>query len=183
MGFSGYGEKRLSNNGYKALILMGHGSRVPGAGKSMEDVADRLREISYRDIVETCYMSRLGPHFGETLELCVKKGASEVVLIPYFLNLGLHMKVDIPKMLKKEAEKYPALKLVFGKNLGFDELLVELVKKRLEESSAFCDVRELGVEPDDYKLPPGDKEFVAMTPKEAREYKAKYGGCGHSHEH
>jgi len=108
--------------------------------------------------------------------------ASEAVLIPYFLNLGLHMKVDIPKMLKKEAEKYPAVKIIFGKNLGFDELLVELVKKRVEESSAFCDIRELEVKPDDYELPPGDKEFVAMTPEEAMEYRARHGG-GHSHEH
>lgn len=153
---------------------MAHGSRVPGAGDAMERVAKRLSEDGYYGIVETCYMSRLGPHFEEILKNCVKQGAKLVVLIPYFLNQGLHMKQDIPIMMKKEAEKYPDVKLVFGKNLGFDELLVELVKKRIEESLKLGDVRELVLETEKrYELPPEDLEFVAMTQEEAKRFRAK----------
>ncbi len=153
---------------------MAHGSRVPGAGEAMEKVASRLSEYGHCDTVETCYMSRLGPHFEETLEKCVKQGAKLVVLIPYFLNLGLHMKLDIPVKMKKEAEKYPDVKLIFGKNLGFDDLLVELVKKRIEESLCLGDVREMDLESrDSYKLPPGELEYVAMSQEEAERFKAK----------
>ncbi len=140
----------------------------------MEKVACRLSEYVHYDIVETCYMSRLGPHFEETLEKCVKQGAKTVVLIPYFLNTGLHMKLDIPVKMKKEAEKYPAVKLVFGKNLGFDELLVEIVKKRIEESLQLCDVRKIHLEPKDrYKLPAEELEYVAMSQEEAKRFKAE----------
>lgn len=153
---------------------MGHGSRVPGAGRSMEKVAQRLRETGCADIIESCYMSRLGPGFPEILEKCVEMGADEVVLIPYFLNLGLHMRVDIPAMLRREAEKYPGVKIVFGKNIGYDELLVELVKKRIVESSGLMDVREIEIEEEGYELPPGEKEFVPMTPEEARLYRKNH---------
>lgn len=163
-----------NNKNKKAVILMAHGSRVPGAGDAMEKVACRLSEFLHYDIVETCYMSRLGPHFEETLKKCVKQGAKTVVLIPYFLNTGLHMRLDIPVKMKKEAERYPEVKLVFGKNLGFDELLVELVKKRVEESLLLGDVREMDLEPkDSYRLPPGDPEFVAMSQEEAKRFKAE----------
>ncbi|GMT42278.1 MAG: hypothetical protein IEMM0002_0689 [bacterium] len=162
----------MNANCRKAVILMGHGSRVPDAGKGMEEIAKRLKMSGGYDIVETCYMSRLGPHFPEILEKCVKQGAGKVVLIPYFLHLGLHTRLDIPEMMKREAAKHPGVILVFGKSLGFDESLVGIVQKRIEESWNLADVRDLRLEPrDKYKLPPGDMEFVPMPPEEAKKFR------------
>lgn len=162
-----------------AVILMGHGSRVPDASKGMEEVATRLRQSGEFDIIETCYMSRLGVRFPEVFAKCVQQGAKKVILIPYFLHLGLHMRLDIPTMMKEEADKYPDVELVFGKNLGFDELLVKLVRKRIGESQNLDDVRNLKLEPKGkYKLPPGDMEFVPMPPEEAEEFRSR---CGTKH--
>ena len=47
----------------EAIILMGHGSRVPEAGKDMEEVARRLKEKYGYPRVEICSMSGLGPRF------------------------------------------------------------------------------------------------------------------------
>jgi sirohydrochlorin ferrochelatase len=112
----------------KAVILMGHGSRVPGSAKSMLKVADQIKSDSGYEIVDICHMSRLGPHFDEIFEKCVKLGATEVILIPYFLHEGLHMKLDIPKMMQECAKDNPDVRLILGKHLGYDELLVDLVK-------------------------------------------------------
>ena len=150
---------------------MGHGSRVPDAGKGMEQVAARLRELGVADIVDTCYMERLGARFRKVFEKCIKLGAQEIILIPYFLHLGLHTRTDIPSMMKLEAVKYPNVKLVFGKNLGFDELLVDLVIKRIGESRPLDDVKNLELEPrDNFPLQPDDMVFVQMKQNEAKEY-------------
>ena len=103
---------------FEAIILLGHGSRVPEAGKDMLRVARRLREKYGYSLVEVCFMSRLGPHFPEILEKCVRQGADRVVVIPYFLHSGLHILLDIPEMMKEEAQKFPGVQLVFGKSLG-----------------------------------------------------------------
>lgn len=170
----------MSDGGKKAVILMGHGSRVPDAGKCMEKVAARLRELSVSDIVDICYMERLGPRFPQVFEKCIKLGATEVVLIPYFLHLGLHTRTDIPSMMKLEAAKYPNVKLVFGKNLGFDELLVELVAKRVEESHLFDDVRNLHLNTrDHFRLQPNDRVYVPMEQDEAEQYLSKNPDASH----
>jgi precorrin isomerase len=157
---------------FDAVILLGHGSRVPGAGRSMKMVAEALRKGARHPIVEICHMSRLGPHFEETLAECVRKGARSVVLLPYFLHEGLHMKLDIPSMMQHAGRAYPHVQLVFGKNLGFDPLLVRLVEKRIEESRALGDVRKLSLPgEDDYPIPPGQCEFVPMLPEEAAKWK------------
>ena len=59
----------------RAVIILGHGSRVPEAGKNMEIVASLLKEKYDLEMVESCQMSRLGPHYPEILAKCVEGGA------------------------------------------------------------------------------------------------------------
>ncbi|MCK9197278.1 MAG: CbiX/SirB N-terminal domain-containing protein [Syntrophales bacterium] len=129
------------NYSKEAVILMGHGSRVPGAGEGMEKVAQWLKEKRSGTMIEICYMSELGPHFPEILEKCVREGADKIIVMPYFLHLGIHLREDIPAMMGKEAKKYPGLTLILGRHLGFDESLAELVGKRLDESRELDDIR------------------------------------------
>lgn len=127
----------------EAVILLGHGSRIPGAGEGMEQVARRMREKRGQGIVETCYMSKLGPHFPEVFEKCVAGGAQKIIVIPYFLHSGLHILEDVPELLREKAKQFPEVELILGKNLGFDECLVDLVLKRLAESRILPDVRTI----------------------------------------
>jgi hypothetical protein len=164
--------KETEEVGNEAIILMGHGSRVPGAGKDMEEVARRLKEKYGYPWVEICFISRLGPHFSEVFEKCVNRGAKKVWVIPYFLHDGLHLRLDIPEMMQKEAKKFPHVKLTLGKSLGFGEGLVNLVKQRIEESRSLRDVREMALpDRDEYPIPPGQYEFVPMPPDEAAKYR------------
>ncbi len=159
-----------------AVVLLGHGSRVAGAGKSMENVAQVLKEKYGYQVVETCHMSRLGPHFPAAFESCLAKGARHILLIPYFLHEGVHMKLDIPAMMQAAVADHPGVRLVLGKNLGFDPVLADLVQKRIEESVDLLDVRKLILpEEDAFPIPPGQCEFVAMLPDEAEEWRRMRG--------
>jgi sirohydrochlorin ferrochelatase len=135
----------------RAVILLGHGSRVPEAGRDMERIAEEMRRRSNEAVVEICYMSQLGPHFPEAFGKCMQRGATEVIVIPYFLHLGQHMRADIPAILQEEAQKFPNVRVVLGKNLGFDLTLVNLVEKRVRESLDFPDVRQLEVAADEHE--------------------------------
>ena len=156
----------------ETIILMGHGSRVPGAGKDMEEVAQRLKDKYGYPRVEICFISRLGPHFPEIFEKCVNQGAKKVLAIPYFLHEGLHLLLDIPEMMQEEAKRFPHVQLILGRSLGFDEGLVDLVERRIEESKDLCDVRDLTLPGrGEYPVPPGQCEFVPMLPEEAARYR------------
>jgi sirohydrochlorin ferrochelatase len=129
-------------SGTRAVILIGHGSRAEGADDDMERIADGLRERS-GGIVETCRMAGRGIPFAEAFERCVEKGATEVLVLPYFLHFGIHLREDIPEILRQSARKHPEVRLVMGKHLGYDDAIVSLVAKRIGESEGLCDVREL----------------------------------------
>ncbi|MFZ0946046.1 MAG: CbiX/SirB N-terminal domain-containing protein [Syntrophobacteraceae bacterium] len=163
----------------EAIILLGHGSRVPEAAKDMERVAARLRGKYGYPLVEVCFLSRLGPHFPEVFEKCVKLGVSKVLVIPYFLHSGLHLVLDVPEMLQRQAQRFPAVTIRMGRGFGFDELLVDLVQTRIQETRGFGDVRQMVLPPKEmYPVPSGQCEFVPMPPDKAVKYRT-YVTCEH----
>ena len=131
----------------------------------------RLKEKFGYAMVETCSMSRLGPRFPEVFERCVAQGARKIIVIPYFLHSGLHLVLDIPQMLQEKGREFPDVEIVLGKNLGFDEGLVDLVERRIQEALDFPDVRTQKLKgKDHYPLPPGELEFVPLPPERATRY-------------
>lgn len=161
----------MSDKKKQAVILLGHGSRVTNAGANMEKVAARLKEAYGFRSVEYCFMSRLGPYLAETLEKMVSTGEKDILVIPYFLHSGLHIILDIPEMLQKEAVKYKGIKVSLGGNLGYDEMLVALVAKRAEEAAIAPDIRCVKLPPrENFPVPPGQSEFVPMPPEEAKKF-------------
>jgi len=77
-----------------------------------------------------------------------------VIVLPYFLHFGVHLREDIPQMIRKAALRSPQVRLVLGRHLGYDDALVALVAKRIGESESLCDVRERAPAPSDHC--PGD---------------------------
>lgn len=130
-----------------AVILLGHGSRAAGAAGDMEKVVARLKEDPRYDVVDICQMSGLGEHFPEVFDRCVGRGATKIVVVPYFLHFGVHLRQDVPAMMMEKAEQHPHVKLILGKHIGYDDALVGIIKKRIVESEELGDVRQLEVEP------------------------------------
>jgi sirohydrochlorin ferrochelatase len=85
-------------------------------------------------------MSLQQPDFESVLSRCIRKGAEHIVVIPYFLHEGVHMREDIPHMMREFARTHSGVRLVLGKGLGFDPLLADILHKRIEESRSMKDI-------------------------------------------
>ena len=142
-----------NGNERRAVILIGHGSRAAGADDDMERIAGRLRAAADGGIVDLCRMAH-GTSFGEAFERCVRQEAKTVIVIPYFLHFGVHLRQDIPEMLRETVMKHPEVRLVLGRHLGYDDALAALVERRIVESEALCDIRDLPETPIDRR--PGE---------------------------
>ncbi|MDP1990872.1 MAG: CbiX/SirB N-terminal domain-containing protein [Syntrophales bacterium] len=141
-------DRKLHEQERQAVILIGHGSRAAGADDDMERIAERLRADADGGIVDLCRMAH-GTSFGEAFERCVRQGAKTVIVIPYFLHFGVHLRQDIPEMLREAVMKHPDVRLVLGRHLGYDDALAALVERRIAESEALCDIRDLPETPID----------------------------------
>lgn len=113
-----------------ALLLIAHGSRRAEANADLEFIAARLRERAHYAIVQVSYLELAKPDIELGGELCVRNGATEVVMLPYFLSPGVHVVEDLTASRDRLSERYPAVRFVLAEPLGRHPLLVDVVEER-----------------------------------------------------
>jgi sirohydrochlorin cobaltochelatase len=80
-------------------------------------------------------MELCSPTLEETIEKIVKedKDITKIGIVPFFLFEGIHIKEDIPEIIEKLSEEYKNIEFSFGKPLGADPILADILLKRAEE--------------------------------------------------
>lgn len=116
-----------------AVVLLGHGSRAPGASDSMDRVAAALGARTGAS-VHVAHMELAEPSLAQVLEEIHTRGEREVTVVPYFLHLGIHLREDIPGLVADCLERLPGMSVRMAPHLGFDEALVDVVERRLEQA-------------------------------------------------
>jgi precorrin-8X/cobalt-precorrin-8 methylmutase len=117
-----------------ALVLIGHGSKLPHNRDNLVKIAEILRKKSQFKTVEISFMIRNTPTIPEAIEKLVNKGIKKIVLVPAFLAAGVHTEQEIPEMigLKGEESTYKArgIKLFYGEPLGADERIADIIEEK-----------------------------------------------------
>jgi sirohydrochlorin ferrochelatase len=86
------------------FIVFAHGSRVESANQAVRDIVARMA-ASGEHIVEAAFLELGEPDLAGAAALLVARGASRIVVIPYFLTLGTHLQRDLPRLVRSAAEK------------------------------------------------------------------------------
>ena len=86
------------------------------------------------DAVFTAHLDVARPSIGEAIDACVADGATEVVVVPWFLGPGRHTTHDIPKQAREAAERHAGLRLRIAEPLGVHEKLVDVLLDRASEA-------------------------------------------------
>jgi len=86
------------------FIVFAHGSRVEEANKAVRDIAARLAGAG-EHLVEAAFLELGQPDLDGAAELLANRGASRIIVIPYFLTLGTHLQRDLPRLVKQAAAK------------------------------------------------------------------------------
>lgn len=123
----------------KAVLLLGHGSRAQDANEAMYQVADLIRQETDYEIVELAFMGLNPPSIDQGVDTCVARGASKIIVVPYFLHWGNHVQKDLPEMLGRIRTKHPNVQLVLGNHIGFHPKLAEIIVERIEENDGGID--------------------------------------------
>ncbi len=116
-----------------AILLIAHGSRREAANADLRELAARLAAAGPRPIVEPCFLELAEPDISAGAAVCVARGASRVLMIPYFLSAGVHLLRDLTAARDDLAARHPGVKFALGAPLGPHPLLDRLVAARVEE--------------------------------------------------
>ena len=119
-----------------AILLMAHGSRIPEANDAVHTIAGMVKEMADYDIVEVSFREQHLPTIQQGIDACVARGAERVLLIPYFLFVGAHVREDLPEEMAEAKKRHPDVDFAMGKHLGAHRKLAEIVAERIGEGLA-----------------------------------------------
>src|SRR5438046_10116774 len=92
-----------------ALLLIAHGSRRAEANADLDYVAERMRERGRYPVVQVSFLELAEPGIEAGGAACVDRGATDVILLPYFLSAGVHVQDDFAEARHRLAASFPGV--------------------------------------------------------------------------
>jgi sirohydrochlorin ferrochelatase len=116
------------------IIVFAHGSRVESANQAVRAVAaDFARSAGYPH-VEAAFLELGVPDIEGAADRLAAQGVERMIVIPYFLTLGLHMERDLPTLVASISKKHHGIPVSVTAPLDGHPALVEILKARAAEA-------------------------------------------------
>ena len=117
------------------FIVFAHGSRVESANQAVRDVVDLKMAASRRARRRSGVSWSLGaPDLTGATALLIARGATRIVVIPYFLTLGTHMQRDLPRLARDASRAHGDIEMQITSPLDGHPALVQALLDRASEA-------------------------------------------------
>jgi sirohydrochlorin ferrochelatase len=112
------------------IIVFAHGSRIEPANQAVRDVAAHLARAGNFTHVEAAFLELGQPPLEAAVATLLSKGVIQVLVIPYFLTLGMHLERDLPRLVDAIAQTQPGLDISVAPPLDGHPALLEILLDR-----------------------------------------------------
>ena len=93
-----------------------------------------LRRGGFEAVVAS-FLELAEPSIPDAGARCVAEGAKQVVMLPYFLSAGVHVRRDLAAHCAELAMKFPRVDFRLAEPLGPHPLLLDVVSARAKEAA------------------------------------------------
>jgi sirohydrochlorin ferrochelatase len=93
------------------IIVFAHGSRIEPANQSVRAVAADLARAGNFAHVVAAFLELRQPSLDSAVTLLLSVGVTRILVIPYFLTLGMHLERDLPRLIDAIAQAHPGVEI------------------------------------------------------------------------
>lgn len=93
------------------VAIFAHGSAVESANEAVRGVVRQFEAQGGFELVEPSFLELGKPDLGEAVAKLVARGATSVVVVPYFLTLGKHLQRDLPRIVGELQGMHPGVEI------------------------------------------------------------------------
>ncbi|MBI1790455.1 MAG: CbiX/SirB N-terminal domain-containing protein [Acidobacteria bacterium] len=116
------------------FVVFAHGSSIASANDAVRAVAVEMARRGGFPLVEAAFLEGGSPDLAGAVERLAARAASRVVVIPYFLTLGLHLHRDLPRIVEGLSRIHPGMEIVVTPPLDGHPALCDVLLARARES-------------------------------------------------
>lgn len=114
------------------LILMAHGSPLPGWQQGVVQLAQELAAPG--QFTYAAFLPPVAPSLANAVQAAREQRVRRLVVVPYFLAPGLHVQRDLPALVAAEQRRDPRLRITVAASLQGHPALRTAVLARAEEA-------------------------------------------------
>ena len=129
----------LLSNDKCDILVIGHGSSDRSARTAFVHTVNKLKP-DFRSVT-FCFLELDEPRIANGIDKIISNNPSIVIIVPYFLHKGAHIKNDVVKDINSALENYNLenIQVHVTEHFGVDPKLVELVLERAKEAEGKVD--------------------------------------------
>jgi sirohydrochlorin cobaltochelatase len=102
----------------KAIILFGHGSRTAEYLRPFERIRAAMASRDPDALVELGFLELTQPSFDESVECLVRRGVTQIAVVPVFIGLGRHVLKDLPQLAANAMDRNPGIEISLATPIG-----------------------------------------------------------------
>ena len=111
-------------------MVFAHGSRVEAANQAVRAVAAEMARTGGLAYVEPAFLELGTPSLESAVDTLLARGAGRIVVIPYFLTLGIHLERDLPRIVERISRARNGLAIEVTAPLDGHPALVQILLDR-----------------------------------------------------
>lgn len=124
------------------IIIFAHGSSVRGANEAVFAATQRFAAAGAHELVERAFLELAEPDLATAAERLIARGARRIIVIPYFLTLGIHLQRDLPRLVEEVRARRPEVEFTITPPLDGHPALETILLDRAREALAAIEVPE-----------------------------------------
>lgn len=117
----------MRSTGY---VVFAHGSSIESANEAVRMIATEMAAAGGMEMVVAAFLEGGKPSLRGAVDQLSRQGAGEVVVVPYFLTLGLHLQRDLPKLVEEARAANPGLEITVREPLDGHPGMVQVLLDR-----------------------------------------------------
>ena len=115
-------------------IVFAHGSSVESANDAVRAATAEMARRAGYEAVEPAFLGGGEPGLAEAVNRLSARRVSRVVVIPYFLTLGLHLQRDLPRLVEELKQAHPGLEIEVTEPLDGHPAMIDALLDRSKAS-------------------------------------------------
>lgn len=115
----------------KGVIILAHGSKRQETEKILNSLTEKVKNKTGESLIYPAYLQFSEQDMEAGADYLVKKGATEIIVIPLLLFDGIHVTQSIPNKLSEIKDKYHGINIRLSHHLGDDDRIAEIISDRV----------------------------------------------------
>ena len=103
-----------------ALLIVAHGSRRAQSNSEVQALTSKVAEQAKAsfDLIDCAFLELAEPEIPDGLRSLAAKGATDILVLPYFLAKGTHVAADIPEAVDSVRSELSNVSITISDYLG-----------------------------------------------------------------